>query len=201
MPKTEIKVGPADQGRRMSLADFDHCEVQEGYNYELGRGVIVVSDVPRPRHFAQVNAIRRQLAAYDLSHPGRIYAIAAGSDCKILLPDFESERHPDTAIYKTAPPSGEDVWMRWVPELVIEVVSPGSEDRDYEEKREEYLAFGVREYWIFDADKQEMLVLRRSGNRWLERVVCPPSLYKPRLLPGLAFSCKAVFQAADAVVG
>ena len=38
MLKAAIKVGPADHGRRMSLADFDHAEVQEGYLYELGRG-------------------------------------------------------------------------------------------------------------------------------------------------------------------
>ena len=45
MLKTRIKVGPKDHGRRMSLADFDHAEVQEGHLYELGRGVIIVSDV------------------------------------------------------------------------------------------------------------------------------------------------------------
>jgi Uma2 family endonuclease len=44
-------------------------------------------------------------------------------------------------------------------------VSPGSEVRDYEEKPEEYLAFGVREYWIFDADKETILVLVRKGKR------------------------------------
>lgn len=38
MLKAAIKVGPADHGRQMSLADFDHAEVQEGYFYELGRG-------------------------------------------------------------------------------------------------------------------------------------------------------------------
>src|SRR5215831_987701 len=99
--KTAIKVGPQDHGRRMSLADFDHAEVQEGYLYELGRGVIVVSDVPGPRHLAQIIAIRRQLSAHDLAHPGKIYGIVGGHECKLLLPSFESERHPDVAIYKT----------------------------------------------------------------------------------------------------
>jgi hypothetical protein len=59
MPKTAIKIGPHDRGRRMSLEDFDHAEGQEGYLYELSRGVITVMDVPNPRHLAQVNAIRR----------------------------------------------------------------------------------------------------------------------------------------------
>src|SRR3954465_1085458 len=70
MPKTAIKVGPEDHGRRMSLEEFDHCEVQEGYLYELSRGVITVSDVPHPRHFGQVQAARNQFIAYQLAHPG-----------------------------------------------------------------------------------------------------------------------------------
>jgi hypothetical protein len=58
MLKAAIKVGPADHGRKMSLADFDHAKVQEGYLYELGRGVIVVSEVPKKRYLFQVLAIR-----------------------------------------------------------------------------------------------------------------------------------------------
>jgi Uma2 family endonuclease len=197
MPQTAIKIGPADHGRRMSLEDFDLAEIQEGYCYELSRGVITVSDVPNPRHFAQVIAIRRQLSAYDLAHPGRIHGIAAGSDCKILLADLESERHPDVAVYKDPPPE-EDIWATWIPQIVIEVVSPASEHRDYQEKREEYLLFGVSEYWIVDANRQEMTVLRRWGGRWREQIIKPPEVYRTRLLPGFEFACALVFEAAQA---
>ncbi len=198
MLKAAIKVGPADHGRRMSLADFDHAEVQEGYLYELGRGVIVVSDVPKKRHLFQVLSIRDQLFEYKLAQPGGIQVVASGSECKILVAGYESERHPDLSVYKTLPPEGEEIWSTWIPELVIEVVSPGSKSRDYQEKREEYLAFGVLEYWIFDAGKQEMLVLQRVAGRWRERIVRPGEVYKTRLLPGLQFKCELVFQAVKA---
>jgi Uma2 family endonuclease len=197
MSKTTITVGPLDHGRRMSLEDFDKAEGQEGHLYELSRGVILVSDVPGPEHFAQVNAIRRQLVAYDLTHPGRIYGIAGGGECKILLAQLDSERHPDLAIYKTSPPEDRDeLWSTWIPEIVVEVVSPSSRDRDYVEKREEYFAFGVMEYWIFDAERGELLVLRRVGGRWVERTVRPPDEYRTRLLPGFALATGPVFQAA-----
>src|SRR5581483_8351716 len=167
MATVATKITPADHGRRMSLADFEFAEVQEGYTYELGRGVIVVSEVPNLPHFLQVNAIRYQLSSYEVTHPGRIFAIAAGRDCKLLAWDFESERHPDLSVYKTPPPgTNRTTWRGWVPELVIEVVSRGSANRDYEEKREEYLAVGVKEYWIFDAEREEMLVLKRYRGRW-----------------------------------
>jgi hypothetical protein len=201
MSRTAVKIGPADHGRRMTLDDFDHADVQEGYIYELGRGVIVVSDVPRRRHLVQVDAIRMQFSVYRLAHPERIATIAGGGECKILVPGFESERHPDIAIYFSSPASEEQIWSTWVPDIVVEVVSPGSEVRDYQEKREEYLAFGVREYWIFDADKETMLVLARKATDWAEKTIKPPKAYKTRLLPGLEISCAAVFAAARAIEG
>jgi Uma2 family endonuclease len=199
MAATAIKIVPSDHGRCMSLADFEHAEVQEGFLYELARGVIIVSDVPNPPHLAQVTAVRRQLNAYDLAHADRIHTIASGGECKILLANLESERHPDLAVYKTPPPSPkEEVGAMWVPEIVIEVVSPGSEERDYNEKREEYLQFGVQEYWIVDAQRQQVLILRRSGGRWAERILRAPETYRTRQLPRFELHCAPVFEAARA---
>jgi Uma2 family endonuclease len=144
-----------------------------------------------------VTALKGQLAVYDLAHPGTLYTVAGSGECQILIADAESERHPDLARYKTPPPE-EDVWSTWVPEVVIEVVSPGSEQRDYVEKREEYLLFGVREYGIVDADRREVLILRRSRGRWAEHMLRPPEVYQTRLLPGFELACEPVFAAAEA---
>jgi len=198
MNKTITKIGPADHGRRMSLEEFDEAEGQEGHLYELSRGIITVTDVPRKRHLLLVYASRQQLSAYEMRHPDLIQIIASGNECKLLVDDLDSERHPDVAVYLTPPPEHEDrnFWRRWVPEIVIEVVSPNSRKRDYKEKPEEYLRFGVKEYWIVDADKRTMTVMRRSRGRWVESTVQPPAIYRTRLLPGLEFSIQAVFKAA-----
>jgi len=201
MNKTIAKVGPADHGRRMSLQEFEHAEVEEGYHYELSRGIITVSDVPSRLHLLQVTATRDQLQSYKLVNPGRIQIIAAGNECKLLISEFESERHPDLAIYLTSPPNIDDdeLWVQWIPEIVIEVVSPSSRQRDYHEKPAEYLRLGVKEYWIVDADERAMIVMRRSRGRWKASTVRPPSGYGTRLLPGLVFSCSDVFEAAGLV--
>ena len=146
MPETIVKVGPNDHGRRMSLAEFDHAEGQEGHLYELNRGVVVVSDVPSRPHAAQVDEVRQQLAAYRVQHPEQIHFLAGGAESKILLRQEESERHPDVSVYKRPPDSDDDLWATWIPEIVVEIISPGSGQRDYVEKREEYLLYGVREY-------------------------------------------------------
>ncbi len=199
MGKTQTRIGPADHGRRMSLADFDLADGEEGHLYELSSGVITVVDVPGKPHFDQVDEVKRQLYAYRAVHPQAVYRIGGGGEVKLLITGAESERHPDVALYKRPPDDEDGLWATWVPDLVIEVVSPGSADRDYGEKRDEYLRFGVREYWIIDSDRGEageLLVLRRVGGRWVEKIVRPPEIHRPRLLPDLAFDVAAVFRAA-----
>jgi len=199
MSQTAIIVGPQDHGRRMSLADFDHAEVVEGHLYELSRGVITVSDVPGKKHFAQFDMIVQQFYVYKAGHPATVRRIGPGSDCKILAEGFESERHPDVSVYKTEPPDSADLWSVWVPEIVIEIVSPSSEKRDYEEKPPEYLAFGVAEYWIFDEPKQQVTVMRRMGGRWRTAVLAGTDTIKTPLLPGFELNISQVFAAAASV--
>jgi Uma2 family endonuclease len=199
MGKTQIRIGPADHGRQMKLADFDLADGDAGHLYELSGGVITVVEVPGRPHFDQVDEVKRQLYAYRAAHPGTVHRIGGGGEVKLLITGAESERHPDVAVYKAPPDDEEDLWATWVPDLVVEVVSPGSADRNYGEKRDEYLRFGVREYWVIGADRGEageMLVLRRAGGRWVEKVVRPPEIHRPRLLPGLSFDVAAVFRAA-----
>ena len=95
--------------------------------------------------------------------------IASGSECKMLLADLEIGEASRSDCLQNSPAGGQKC---------LEHLGPGNRDRsgvswlrehDYQQKREEYLVFGVREYWIFDAEKEEMLVLRRSGGRWIER--------------------------------
>jgi len=199
MSKTITTVGPADHGRRMSLDEFEDAEAERGYLYELSRGVVTVVEIPHPFHFRLVDAIDRQLRAYQHQNPGQIVAIGGGAECKLLIEGLQSERHPELAVYKTAQPEGEtsrEIWRRWVPEIVIELVARSSRERDYAQKPEEYLRLGVKVNWIVDADRRVMIVMRRSRGRWTERTVRPPAGYRTRLLPGLVFSCSAVFEAA-----
>jgi Uma2 family endonuclease len=119
-------------------------------------------------------------------------------ECKVLIPEWESERHPDIAIYLTPPRNrkGRTMWRSWFPDLVIEVVSESSRDRDYTENRDEYWSLGVKEYWIVDADMKQVLTLRRGKADWIEKTLGPDDACETKLLPGFKISCQAIFDAA-----
>lgn len=205
MTQLETRIGPSDNGRPMSLTEFRTADGLDGYRYELGRGIIAVTNVPNRRHFAMVNAVRQQVSAYEAANPGVIQYVAAGSDCKVILSGMGSERHPDWAVYKEPMPTDvaddEDLWEVWVPDLVVEVVSPGSGKRDYEEKPEEYLRFGIPEYLVIDEDRQEMLAHRRQGGRYVPRVIRAGDLYRLMVLRGFDFDVAKVFEAARKTQG
>jgi Uma2 family endonuclease len=193
--RKQIRIGPEDDGRRMSLDDFDKAIAAEGYLYELGRGVIEVSNVPQPKHARRLQEIRDQLVAYRIENPDRIYLIGGGAEAKLLIRSFESERHPDLSVYLTPPPEVSDVWSLWVPTIVIEIVSGRSGKRDYEDKPPEYLDFGVAEYWVIDAEKGQMTVLTRWGGQWKKKMVKPPQKYATHHLPGFTLDLKRVLAA------
>lgn len=189
-------IGPEDNGRRMSLDRFDRAHGREGHNYELSKGVIEVTDVPHPRHLAQVQETRDQLVEYRLKHPDLIHSIAGSNDSKILIASDQSERHPDLSVYLSAPPDVVDVWSIWVPEIVIEVVSKSSAKRDYDDKPAEYFTFGVDEYWIIDSARQQMTAMLRWRGQWKEKVVKPTQKYTTRHLPGFSLDLKRIIAAA-----
>ena len=86
-----------------------------------------------------------------------------------------------------------------IPAIVIELVSPGrrSWKRDYIEKRDEYLALGVEEYWIIDRFQRSLTVYRRSKNRWEELRFTEHDVYRTDILPGFELPIGRVLALAD----
>ena len=68
------------------------------------------------------------------------------------------------------------------PLLVVEVVSPNQEKRDYRYKRSEYAARGINEYWIVDPMAQKVTVLE-----WVE------GLYEEQVFTGDEVICSPLF--------
>lgn len=201
LTKHKTKIGPNDHGRKMSLKQFEFIETEAGYLYELSRGYITVSQIAKIYHALIIALIRNHLGAYQLANPESVFAILNASECKLLVPQWESERHPDISVYLTRPTGrnvskDNKVWRRWLPDLVIEVVSERSIDRDYIDKRQEYWDLGIKEYWIVDARREQVFVLRRGKSDWIEKSIGADGVITTKLLPGFELPCKAIMDAA-----
>jgi Uma2 family endonuclease len=75
------------------------------------------------------------------------------------------------------------------PLLVVEVVSPNQEKRDYRYKRTEYAARGIAEYWIVDPIQQQVTVLE-----WVE------GLYEEKVFVGENQIESSIFGSLDLTV-
>jgi Uma2 family endonuclease len=79
------------------------------------------------------------------------------------------------------------------PDLAVEIVSPDSVDRDYEEKRRRYEAAGVLEYWIIDPLESTATFLVREGDAFVEQVASE-HVYQSRVLEGFELDTRWLFQ-------
>ncbi|MEH2333729.1 MAG: Uma2 family endonuclease [Nostoc sp.] len=88
-----------------------------------------------------------------------------------------------SAILKTAPP------------LLVEVVSPESVDRDYNQKTSEYAAIGVVEYWIVDPLKNKVTVCLLDNGSYKQTVFTGNQLIISQTFAGLTLTAQQVFSA------
>jgi Uma2 family endonuclease len=52
------------------------------------------------------------------------------------------------------------------PDLICEVLSHSTRERDLGEKADRYLKNGVKEYWIIDPDQKSTEVWQNNGMKW-----------------------------------
>ncbi len=85
------------------------------------------------------------------------------------------------------------------PIIIAEFVSSRKRDRqrDYETKRDEYLAIQVQEYWIIDRFARCLVVFRRQGNKTVKRVMRTNQTYRTPLLPGFELPLTKLLALAD----
>jgi Uma2 family endonuclease len=181
---TTLRIGPAENGRTMTFEEFLKAEEVEGYRYELARGVLEVNQVPNEPHGVVVSNLYRAAGRYADQHPAHIFRIGGGNEFQFLLPGMIAGRNPDLAVVLRGAPK--DWRRRRVPALAGEVVSRGSIHRDYVIKREEYLAYGLLEYWIVDPLERKVTVLTRRGDVWHEVVYRDDQVIASLVLPGFA---------------
>lgn len=70
-------------------------------------------------------------------------------------------------------------------DLVVEIVSPESRERDTEIKLREYEAGGVEEYWLIDLPQRRATWYQRGDDGLYQSVAAQDGVYRSRVLAGL----------------
>ena len=84
------------------------------------------------------------------------------------------------------------------PSLVVEVVSPGQSKRDYEDKRQEYGARGIPEYWIVDPLLNKVTVLQLTDGAYQDQVYTADQPIVSLLLGKMTLTAQAILTGGEA---
>jgi len=83
------------------------------------------------------------------------------------------------------------------PALVVEVVSPNQAKRDYEDKRSEYCARRIPEYWIVDPILQKVTVLQLKDDSYREQIFKEDQPIVSLLLGKLELTAKELLRGGE----
>jgi len=83
------------------------------------------------------------------------------------------------------------------PDLVVEILSPGTRRRDLDTKRALYARFGVQEYWIVDPDARTLSVLALASDKFELVQAGEGDAIASRVLPGLTLALNDVFAGVE----
>ncbi|MCH8839653.1 MAG: Uma2 family endonuclease [Planctomycetes bacterium] len=166
----------------------DYWKLSEGEPVELLRGRLIKSPSPSSLHQTVIARLicilqRAEDAADGLMFVSPMDVIL--SDDTILQPDLLYIAKDRRGIV------GERVMGP--PDLVIEILSPGSDRRDRTEKLDLYTKYDVAEYWIVDPETQLFEFLLLEQGRYT--VVQPAdNAYQSPRLPEIEFNLATFWQ-------
>lgn len=179
----------------MTVEEWLLYDVPEGLHAELVDGELVMNPLANWRHQQIVRQLIEQVIEFRRAHPAVLATWS--SPCRFPIPGTVKPRgrEPDLGLYDKLPPDPDDplAWKHVRPLVVVEVVSPGDETRDYADKRRDYHRAEIPEYWIVDRERRLFLALRWTPYGWDERHVEGSGTYTTPLLPGLELTIEALW--------
>jgi len=185
---------PSSPGVKLTYDDFVQFP-DDGLRHELIDGEHYVTPSPNTRH----QAISLQLTLLignwlDRNPIGRLFYApfdVVFSKFDVVEPDLlylSNERVSDALT---------PLHVHGVPELVIEIGSPGTRKRDETIKRRLYERAGVEEYWVVDPEIDTIRVYRREAKTFARVVELSSEargVLTTSLLPGLEIPLPRVFR-------
>ena len=169
----------------------DYLLLPEDRRYEIIDGDLFMTPAPGTPHQRLVGRLYRFLDDHVRSRKLGEVLIAP---CDVVLSPTDVVQ-PDLLFVAASRAAivGEK-FISAAPDLVVEVLSPSTEDRDRTVKTKLYARFGVRELWIADPETKRIEVLTNSGDGFRQEAVFGlGTVLRSALLPGLEIPIAEVF--------
>ncbi|WP_373543076.1 Uma2 family endonuclease [Chamaesiphon sp.] len=182
--------------QKMTLTEFLAYDDGTDKLYELDNGELI--DMPseseinrRIAMFLSIYFSQLGIPSYRLTMKTEV--AVSGSRVSVRVPDLlilseelatEMDGASRSIVLMDMPP----------PLLVVEVVSPNQEKRDYRYKRTEYAARGIAEYWIVDPLQQRVTVLEWVEGLYEEKVFAGDNKIESSVLESLDLTVDRVLQ-------
>ena len=169
----------------------DYVLLPDDRRYEVIDGELYRTPAPTPYHQSVVKRLGFLLDTHVAgAGAGEVFI----SPCDVVLSRFDVLQ-PDIFFISTGrmPVIGEK-YISDAPDLVVEVLSPGTRKRDRFIKSKRYARFGVREMWIADPDRKTVEVLVNTEHGFRREALCTgDDVVVSPLLPGLEVPLVRVF--------
>lgn len=176
---------------RTRLTYEDYANTPGDERYELIDGELIMAPGPNmPHQDSQTNLgfyLVRFVKDNDL---GRVYysdtdVVLSASD--VVKPDllFVSKERQDIITHNN---------IQGAPDLVVEILSPSTSRRDWNDKRELYAAYGVREYLVMDpSNKIVWRLALKDGTLEIEQTYYEGDAIESSVLEGFTVAINDIF--------
>jgi Uma2 family endonuclease len=185
------EVSPAYGPKAGDLTYEDYLRMPVGQRYELVEGEIRMVPTPSARHQeVSVNIERALYRAMD-SRLGRVYH----APLEVLLDEHVLMQPDIMFITESRLRIVKGPYVGGAPDLVVEILSPTTEDLDRIAKRRIYSRYGVQEYWIVDVDRKTVEVNRsQDGQLRVVETLGTMDVLKSPLLSGINIRVEDLFR-------
>lgn len=177
---------------KLTIEDFEAFP-DDGLRHEIIDGEHFVTPSPITRHQAISRNLTVLIGSFLRDHPlGRLFH----APFDVYLSRFDVVE-PDLIFVSTASKAVvTEKNVQGPPDLLVEILSPGTRKRDERTKRDRYAHFGVREYWIVDPELETVKIMELGASGFepprevaLERA----DRLSSRILPGLDLPLDQIF--------
>jgi Uma2 family endonuclease len=183
-------IATANPGKRTWTEADLQAFPNDGYNYELVNGDLVMSLKNNPEH-GEISA-RLLLGTYAREHRlGVVWNSSTGfwmSNRNCRLPDISFVSKERLKGFKRPMKK----FFQGAPDLVIEVLAASNTKKELKGKLEDYFASGTQIGWVVDPDKKSVDVHHSPEDK--KTLDAKQVLEGEQLLPGSRFSIAELFQ-------